>query len=273
MVCISHHADFFFFVNIFTPFPFKMADPHTTKKSGACVWCKSATGTTSVGNWVSYDLNFGWDKRHLRRLSRYVVKGGTRLGPNSNHTPQSSPFRMSTDTDILFDISGLLKVPEGKCQYYGLDDESSAPPSVPTSLSCNEYLDKLADNNVLKVKQTCDRTDLVFDKSVVLTTLVQKYGFTCESEYLKQIYGALYMLGMLFGSFIVGAISDRYGRMKALMLGVILVSASGFFGAFMPTEHGFGLFRFITGIGGICMYQLLLFLATSSSWWIVSHGI
>ena len=34
------------------------------------------------------------------------------------------------------------------------------------------------------------------------------------------------MLGMLFGSFFIGQISDRYGRMPALMLGLILVYKS-----------------------------------------------
>ena len=37
------------------------------------------------------------------------------------------------------------------------------------------------------------------------------------------------MLGMLFGSFFIGQISDRYGRMPALMLGLILVYKSVLF--------------------------------------------
>ena len=55
------------------------------------------------------------------------------------------------------------------------------------------------------------------------------------------------MLGLLFGSFIMGIISDKFGRMKALMLGVILASVSGFIGAFMPDMHSYGFFRFLTG--------------------------
>jgi MFS family permease len=51
------------------------------------------------------------------------------------------------------------------------------------------------------------------------------------------------MLGMLVGSFVIGFISDKIGRMKALMISVILVSISGFIGAFMNTAGGFGFFR------------------------------
>ena len=69
------------------------------------------------------------------------------------------------------------------------------------------------------------------------------------------------MLGMLFGSFLVGLISDRYGRMKALMLSVVLVSVSGFIGAFMPNPIGFGFFRFLTGIGGIGCFMVTFVLA------------
>ena len=99
------------------------------------------------------------------------------------------------------------------------------------------------------------------------------------------------MLGMLFGSFFIGQISDRYGRMPALMLGLILVyksiiffkifpysgflcycpkkrsmnfkknlmlqvSGSGFLGAFMNDMHGYGFFRFLTGIGGIACFMV-----------------
>ena len=62
--------------------------------------------------------------------------------------------------------------------------------------------------------------------SFLTKKIVQDYGFTCQHEDLRVIYAASYMLGMLFGSFFIGQISDRYGRMPALMLGLILVYKS-----------------------------------------------
>ena len=47
---------------------------------------------------------------------------------------------------------------------------------------------------------------------------------------LRSIYNAIYMLGMLFGSYIFGWASDNFGRVNALMMSVITVSLSGFFG-------------------------------------------
>lgn len=64
------------------------------------------------------------------------------------------------------------------------------------------------------------------------------------------------MLGLLIGSSAMGLISDRFGRMKALLLGVILASGSGFIGAFMPDMHGYGFFRFLTGVGGMAMFMV-----------------
>ena len=47
---------------------------------------------------------------------------------------------------------------------------------------------------------------------------------------LRTFYNAIYMLGMLFGSFLFGWISDHHGRLNSLLLAVITVSLSGFFG-------------------------------------------
>merc|ERR1711990_503591 len=56
------------------------------------------------------------------------------------------------------------------------------------------------------------------------TTLIEDYGLVCEKAGLRTIYNSIYMLGMLFGSYIFGWISDRFGRMKALMLSTVAVS-------------------------------------------------
>ena len=59
------------------------------------------------------------------------------------------------------------------------------------------------------------------------------------------------MLGLLFGSMFFGIISDKYGRMTALMIAILFVVVSALLGAVIPTLGAFGFFRFITGMGGM----------------------
>ena len=58
----------------------------------------------------------------------------------------------------------------------------------------------------------------VFDKTYVTSSVATEYELTCDSSHLRNIYGSTYMIGLLFGSFILGIVSDHFGRMKALMV-------------------------------------------------------
>ena len=51
------------------------------------------------------------------------------------------------------------------------------------------------------------------------------------------------MLGLLCGSTIMGLISDKYGRITAMMFGAVLASGAGSISAAMPSMHGYGFFR------------------------------
>ncbi|XP_023325051.1 organic cation transporter protein [Eurytemora carolleeae] len=91
------------------------------------------------------------------------------------------------------------------------------------------------------------------------STLVEEYQFVCDRSYIRPYYSALYMLGMLFGSFIFGFLSDTFGRIKTLMLAILWVSMAGFFGAFCSgasSYHGFGVLRFLTGMGGVGSFMV-----------------
>ena len=55
------------------------------------------------------------------------------------------------------------------------------------------------------------------------------------------------MVGIFFGSLAFGYISDKYGRMAALLLGIATVCLSSIIGVFMPTAIGYGVFRFLSG--------------------------
>ena len=122
--------------------------------------------------------------------------------------------------------------------------------------TCDKYIEALDDPKVSKIVSNCTFEDLIFDHSIVTSSIIQDYDFTCDRSYLRQLYGVLYMVGMGIGSYIMGAISDKFGRMKALMLGVLLVSGSGILGAFMPDQHSYGFLRFLTGIGGNAFFMV-----------------
>lgn len=170
------------------------------------------------------------------------------------------PYCESPGTSLFNDTSDFVKLgvsSADSCQYYGLTSDSDGqPPTIPSDDMCNNYVDKLKRNRTGDlILRTCEG-NLINDESVVQTSLVSHFGFQCDWSYLREIYGATYMVGMLVGSFFFGLVSDKFGRMKALMLSVIFVSAGGFLGAFMPTAAGYGFFRFITGMGGIGCFMV-----------------
>ena len=173
---------------------------------------------------------------------------------NLNYRCQVPYCEKSDGTSLTSNLTGVVSFPEEKCSYFALNDGTSA--KAPSQETCDYYIQALKDPQIDKTVKSCSRDQVVFDHSVVQTSIVEDFGFTCDKSFLRQIYGAVYMLGLLFGSFIMGLISDKYGRMKALTLGIILASGSGFIGAFMPDMHSYGFFRFLTGIGGMAMFMV-----------------
>ena len=86
--------------------------------------------------------------------------------------------------------------------------------------------------------------------SIVENSIVTEYGFTCDQKYLKSIIGAIYMVGVLIGSFVFGILSDNFGRLKTMMVAILTVAISGALGA-IPGGGPvwFTMMRFLTGVG------------------------
>ena len=88
--------------------------------------------------------------------------------------------------------------------------------NVTSGMNCDDYTSTLATTNISDLKmEECSKDELIFDQSVVLTSVTVDYGFTCEELFLKSVFNSLYLGGMLVGSFIIGLISDKFGRLKA----------------------------------------------------------
>ena len=56
---------------------------------------------------------------------------------------------------------------------------------------------------------SCGHDDLIFDWTVVRSSLTADMGFTCDNDHLFSIFNAGYMLGMLTGAFVLGIIADK----------------------------------------------------------------
>jgi len=142
----------------------------------------------------------------------------------------------------------------------GINDRCRVPVAVNSGGVCEEGGTAFTDDD----GATCSVEDLVFDKSIMRSTLIEEFHLLCGRSGLRTVYNAIYMLGMLFGSYIFGWLSDSYGRMKALMVAIVTVSLSGFFGAFCTGPmglHAYAFLRFLTGMGGIGCFMVCFVLA------------
>lgn len=82
-------------------------------------------------------------------------------------------------------------------------------------LTCDTYEKQLASNNSDQLQiERCVQDNIVFDQSIVLTSVTQDYSLTCQHAIVRSIFNSLYLGGMLLGSFSIGLISDNYGRKK-----------------------------------------------------------
>ena len=155
-------------------------------------------------------------------------------------------------------IPKITQKEQHRCNYYTVYPNGK---ELDPEASCEEYLRYLEDENVERNETRCSQSKLVFDTSIVTSSVMQEYDLTCEASLLRSIVGSIYMLGLLFGSVFFGVISDKLGRMTALMLAVLFVVVSAFLGAVIPTLGGYGFFRFITGMGGMGCLMVTFVLA------------
>ena len=129
---------------------------------------------------------------------------------------------------------------------------------VTSETQCTNYISALTvikNESYLKTEK-CSSDQLVFDRSVVLTSVTEDYGLTCDDSFVQSILNSLYLGGMLIGSFIIGMVSDEFGRLKAMILSIFLVSGSGILMAFVNNRVLFGILRITCGMGGMGCYMV-----------------
>ena len=131
------------------------------------------------------------------------------------------------------------------CNYYKVYLNEKEPGS------CDEYITFLEDNRAVKTETPCHHSELIFDTSIVTSSIVKDYNLTCENFGLHSLIGSTYLIGQMIGSILIGILSDKFGRIPALMISLLLCLVPALLSAVIPTLGGYGLFRFVTGMGGM----------------------
>ena len=58
--------------------------------------------------------------------------------------------------------------------------------------SCLEYLSKLKDNKSEKMWTSCKKNYLIFDRSIVNSSIPEDFDMVCDDVYLRSIYSSLF---------------------------------------------------------------------------------
>ncbi|CRK91511.1 CLUMA_CG005172, isoform A [Clunio marinus] len=105
-----------------------------------------------------------------------------------------------------------------KCEYFSSDSNES--------VKCSEF---------------------IWDSSKVKSSAVKSFSLVCDKNVLRASADSMLMLGLLFGSYIFGDLSDKYGRRPTLILAFLVQEVFGFLAAISPEFFSFAICRMFVG--------------------------
>ena len=110
--------------------------------------------------------------------------------------------------------------------------------AIETNETCYYYLNGQ--------KSECDH-GYVYDKTNFGSSAVMDWNMVCGDKAMRATAQAIFMLGVLIGSYLFGEMSDRIGRKPTFFLSVVLQIIFGLLAGFAPEYYSFVIARLIIG--------------------------
>ncbi|XP_040827371.1 solute carrier family 22 member 4 isoform X2 [Ochotona curzoniae] len=101
-----------------------------------------------------------------------------------------------------------------------------------------------------------------YSQDVYLSTIVTEWNLVCENDWKTPLTTSLFFVGVLFGSFVSGQLSDRFGRKSILFSTMAVQTGFSFLQIFSVSWEMFTVLFVIVGMGQISNYVVAFILGT-----------
>ncbi|XP_023227860.1 organic cation transporter protein-like [Centruroides sculpturatus] len=144
---------------------------------------------------------------------------------------ERTPKYMNLTVKEWKNISAPLETREGKTSYsrcvtYDINDENYG-------------------KNFSKIR--CHSWE--YDHSQYKSSVIEKWNLVCESSWLSSLAGSSYFLGFFVSAVVSGQISDRYGRKRVILSGLVIHITFGILCSFSLYYWMFTASRFLLSVG------------------------
>ncbi|XP_074602124.1 organic anion transporter 3-like [Brevipalpus obovatus] len=125
-----------------------------------------------------------------------------------------------------------------------------------------------SDNEILSKPNQCDfpeaQTCSNWHYNGTRKTVIREWNLVCDRSRLLYSTLSVYQVGFMVSGFLIGYVSDKFGRKKGLIVSLIIemVSSAGL--SLAPNIYLFIFFRFVHGIGGYGRYLSSILLLVES---------